>query len=165
MSSNNLTKLKSLVADCPRRRSNIRALFYQIDLLSYSKNRKRCVERRREHEANLLVFNNGVRELWEELSLWNSGNNASSGLRLVLIAQAALPCISSLRLADTGRSVHPTTIGTLLGTLVDLQDLDLKIWRKHRVLVTEHIMALASALESPTLFNPKRLRIWLGQHA
>ncbi|KAL4779252.1 hypothetical protein BJX76DRAFT_361966 [Aspergillus varians] len=197
--SSDLAQLKRVVAKWPCRRNILKALLYQIDLPVYSASRSRCFERRREHQANRRTFQNGVQDLWEALSLWNDGDNVSSGLRLVLTAEApvqfpeglqadrwaypehsltlddagvtpVLPkisCITALQVAYAGRRIHPAAIGTLLASLPNLQDLDLKIWpiqRQHRALVAEHITTLAQALESPTLARLEQLRIWLGQH-
>ncbi|KAL4906727.1 hypothetical protein BDW74DRAFT_177037 [Aspergillus multicolor] len=195
--SSNLAQLKEVIAGCARRRDNLRALFYQIDLPAYTKNQNHRFERRQDHEANVVAFQAGIQELWAELSRWGLGENPASGLRLVLTAEAAvpfpvwedrwvypkhsltldapsvdpglpmLPCVSLFQLAETGRSVHPAAIRTLLDTLVNLRDLHLKIWpirRRHRALVAEHMTALAQALESPALSRLRILRIWAGQH-
>ncbi|KAL4909671.1 hypothetical protein BDW74DRAFT_143500 [Aspergillus multicolor] len=198
-SSSDLTQLKQIISS--RRSKFVQVLYYQIDLPVYSESRSRCVERRREHEANLIAFRNGVRELWEELSMWNDGDKPSAGLCLVLTADAPviypgglgngrwaylehsltlddsdngdtrlpdIPSITSLNIANTGRRIHPSAIGTLLASLPNIRDLDLKIHpiqRMHNALVTEHINALAHALETPTLAKLEKLRIWLGQHA
>ncbi|RDW89988.1 uncharacterized protein DSM5745_01763 [Aspergillus mulundensis] len=200
-SSSDLAHFKKIIN--PRRRKFVQTLFYQIDLPVYSESRSRCFERRPEHEANLVTFRAGIRELWKELALWSDGDNPSAGLRLVLTADAPvnypgglgdarwaypehsltlndsdnasgntalpdIPRIASFHVANTGRRIHPSAIGTILASLPNIRDLELKIYPiqpKHQALVTEHITALAHALESPTLGRLERLRIWLGQHA
>lgn len=79
--SSSFSKLKQIIGTCPRRRNALKELFYQIDLPLYSERRIHCYERHREHQANLVAFQHGLRELWEELSLWG---NSSSRLHLVL---------------------------------------------------------------------------------
>lgn len=54
----------------PRRRRALRSLIYGITLPPYPSSRRYCKERRREHEANLAAFHEGVTTLWKELSTW-----------------------------------------------------------------------------------------------
>lgn len=86
--SSNFPKLKQIIGTCPRRKCILKELFYRIDLPPYSENQKHCFERHREHKANLFAFRKGLKDLWEELSLWSNGENASLGLRLVLTVDA-----------------------------------------------------------------------------
>ncbi|KAJ0417296.1 hypothetical protein BJY00DRAFT_289962 [Aspergillus carlsbadensis] len=86
--SGDLATLKRIFNHSPWRKRHLRALFYCIDLPVYSDDRRFCLERRREHQANLVAFRDGVRELWAELAFWEE--DLLSGLRLVLAAEAAM---------------------------------------------------------------------------
>ncbi|KJK63129.1 hypothetical protein P875_00033982 [Aspergillus parasiticus SU-1] len=60
------------VFSTPRRRKLLRKLEYEIDLPTYSKNRILCLERRRESKANDEAFNRGVKDLFDEMSSWET---------------------------------------------------------------------------------------------
>ncbi|KAE8318612.1 hypothetical protein BDV41DRAFT_521528 [Aspergillus transmontanensis] len=60
------------VFSTPRRRKLLRKLEYEIDLPTYSKNRILCLERRRESKANDEAFNWGVKDLFDEMSSWET---------------------------------------------------------------------------------------------
>lgn len=60
------------VFSSPRRRSLLRKLRYEIDLPTYSRNRIHCLETRRESKANNVAFTQGVMDLFNELSSWET---------------------------------------------------------------------------------------------
>jgi hypothetical protein len=80
--------LRQVFNQSPWRKRYLRALFYSIDLPLYSDDRRFCFERRREHQANLAAFRDGVRKLWAELALWEE--DLSPGIRLALVAEAPM---------------------------------------------------------------------------
>ncbi|OGM45561.1 hypothetical protein ABOM_006482 [Aspergillus bombycis] len=73
------------VFSTPRRRKLLRKLEYEIDLPTYSTNRIRCLERRRESKANDEAFNRGVRDLFDEMSSWKT-----QGVDLALTASSPM---------------------------------------------------------------------------
>ncbi|KAE8357423.1 hypothetical protein BDV27DRAFT_151334 [Aspergillus caelatus] len=68
-----------------RRRKLLRKLEYEIDLPTYSKNRISCLERRREIKANNEAFNQGVIDLFDEMSSWET-----QGMGLTLTASSPM---------------------------------------------------------------------------
>ncbi|BCS29754.1 uncharacterized protein APUU_80057S [Aspergillus puulaauensis] len=54
----------------PWRKRSLRSLAYDIDLPRYPTSRRYKKERRKEHEANLVAFHEGLTTLWNELSTW-----------------------------------------------------------------------------------------------
>ncbi|KAL2784215.1 hypothetical protein BJX66DRAFT_91332 [Aspergillus keveii] len=87
--SDDLPRLKRIVGDCARRRSHVKELWFSINLLPYSESRRYFVERPEEHQANLAAFQQGIQDLWGELSRW-SRECHPSGIRLVLNADARI---------------------------------------------------------------------------
>ncbi|KAL2859518.1 hypothetical protein BJX68DRAFT_116369 [Aspergillus pseudodeflectus] len=83
-----LPTMRQVFNQSPWRKRYLRALFYSIDLPLYSDDRRFCFERRREHQANLVAFRDGVRQLWAELASWEE--DLSLGIRLVLAAEAPM---------------------------------------------------------------------------
>ncbi|KAE8140676.1 hypothetical protein BDV38DRAFT_268850 [Aspergillus pseudotamarii] len=73
------------VFSTPRRRKLLRKLEYEIDLPTYSKNRILCLERRREIKANNEAFNQGVIDLFDEMSSWQT-----QGMDLTLTASSPM---------------------------------------------------------------------------
>ncbi|KAJ0413618.1 hypothetical protein BJY00DRAFT_296623 [Aspergillus carlsbadensis] len=88
-SSNDLSHLKRIVGNCPRRRSHVKELWFRVGLPPYRESRRYFVERPREHQANLAAFQRGVQDLWDELARWTTEGPAS-GMRLVLNADAPM---------------------------------------------------------------------------
>ncbi|KAL2823819.1 hypothetical protein BDW59DRAFT_148378 [Aspergillus cavernicola] len=85
--SSELSRLKMIIGDSPRRIGHVKSLSYSIDLPLFSLNRHTNFERRREHQANLVAFRNEVINLWTELATWQDNSHVSSqGLKLVLSA-------------------------------------------------------------------------------
>jgi hypothetical protein len=85
--SDDFPRLKRIVGNCARRRSHVKELWYSIDLPLYSVNRQYLVERPEEHQANSEAFQQGVQDIWDELSRW-AKDCPRSGVRLVLNADA-----------------------------------------------------------------------------
>ncbi|KAL3443736.1 hypothetical protein BJX65DRAFT_284733 [Aspergillus insuetus] len=109
--SDDLPELKRIVGNCARRRSHVKELWFSIDLPLYSVNRQYLVERPEEHKANLATFQQGVHDIWDELSRW-ARDCPRSGVRLVLNADAPVnrnPKPSEVFNAETlaGRWQHP----------------------------------------------------------
>ncbi|KAL3448153.1 hypothetical protein BJX65DRAFT_73752 [Aspergillus insuetus] len=98
--SSNLPTLRQVFNQSPWRKRYLRALFYSIDLPLYSDDRRFCFERRREHQANLATFRDGIRKLWTELASWEE--DLPLGTRLVLAAEAPM---------DRGREGDEVPIG------------------------------------------------------
>ncbi|KAI9925914.1 hypothetical protein MW887_005720 [Aspergillus wentii] len=141
----------------PRRRKLLRRLRYEITLPAYSENRKFCLETKRETRVNQQVFNQGIIDLYHELATWQTQGMsveiaASSptdqtpyglgwtrwhhkGIYLSLdnVNLPVLSSVNELEIPNARREIHPATI------------------------------ALAKALESPSLRNLKSLSIYIEQ--
>ncbi|KAL4790500.1 hypothetical protein BDV19DRAFT_393981 [Aspergillus venezuelensis] len=67
---------------------SLRNLFCTIQLPPYSHNRRSNVERRREHQANLVAFRRALPLLYQAIESYHNFHRASSGLRLAITADA-----------------------------------------------------------------------------
>ncbi|KAF5857642.1 hypothetical protein ETB97_005497 [Aspergillus alliaceus] len=77
-----------------------------------------------------------------------------------------LPCIRSLIIPNERRDIHPAAIGRLISAMPRLEKLRLDLNApkpKNRSLQKDYRLALASALDSPSLSNLKSLYIYFEQ--
>ncbi|RAQ52511.1 hypothetical protein AFGD_004625 [Aspergillus flavus] len=148
----------------PRLRQTLRRLYYEIDLPASS-------ARHKERDANDKAFEKDIMDLFNELSTWDKqGINlqvaTSSYKNLGNVDLPELPYIRALYIPDVRRNPHPSMIGWIISSLPRLETLMLKLNApppKNKELQKEYRLALAKALDSPSLSNLRSLYLSLTE--
>ncbi|OGM49435.1 hypothetical protein ABOM_003579 [Aspergillus bombycis] len=172
----------------PRRRQTLRRLEYEIDLPVFSANRVSRSERHKERDKafkkGLIDLFDGL-ATWDKQGVYLAITTSSSvdlghrpldldmglwpryrTLRDIYLSSdnAELPelsCIGSLYIPDVERYLYPSVIAWIISSLPGLESLRLKLNapapRKKEL--QEYRLALAKALDSPSLSNLKELYI------
>ncbi|RDW72333.1 uncharacterized protein DSM5745_07505 [Aspergillus mulundensis] len=149
--------LLTVVGKRPVQRRALSSLQYTTILPTYPDDHRYCLEKRKEHKANLAAFEKSVTALWNELSSWT--DKAPGSLRLELTAKSETDDWTdwdfdnearwlyreySLALGDesvklptldcvynlvlgAGRRIHPRTMGDMILSLPCLRSLDLRL--------------------------------------
>ncbi|RMZ36710.1 hypothetical protein CA14_006241 [Aspergillus flavus] len=148
----------------PRLRQTLRRLYYEIDLPASS-------ARHKERDVNDKAFEKDIMDLFNELSTWDKqGINlqvaTSSYKNLGNVDLPELPYIRALYIPDVRRNPHPSMIGWIISSLPRLETLMLKLNApppKNKELQKEYRLALAKALDSPSLSNLRSLYLSLTE--